>query len=125
MIDVHRPAESPASLARGKSYKDKDVLEALHDAFLGKCYLCETEIEVGTFEVDHRKPRGDARFSHLEFTWMNLYPACKMHSCNQRGDGRVAQPFGFALTDPGVRLSRTRLLPRIDRVSHGEPSGGG
>ncbi len=25
------------------------------------------------------------------------------------GRGRVAQPFGFALTDPSVRLSRTRL----------------
>jgi hypothetical protein len=27
---------------------------------------------------------------------------------------RVAQPFGFALTDPSVRLSRTRLFPRVD-----------
>jgi Bacterial extracellular solute-binding protein len=31
------------------------------------------------------------------------------------GRGRVARPFGFALTDPGVRLSRTRLLPRVTR----------
>lgn len=30
--------------------------------------------------------------------------------------GRVAQPFGFALTDPGVRLSRTRPFPRVTRV---------
>jgi hypothetical protein len=26
-------------------------------------------------------------------------------------DGRVARPFGFALTDPSMRLSRTRLFP--------------
>lgn len=32
------------------------------------------------------------------------------------GDGRVARPFGFALTDPGMRLSRTRLLPEVTRV---------
>lgn len=25
-------------------------------------------------------------------------------------------PFGFALTDPGGRISRTRLLPRVTRV---------
>lgn len=30
--------------------------------------------------------------------------------------GRVARPFGFALTDPGVRLSRTRLLLKVTRV---------
>ena len=27
--------------------------------------------------------------------------------------GRVAQPFGFALTDPYVRLSRIRLFPKV------------
>ena len=30
--------------------------------------------------------------------------------------GRVARPFGFALPDPGVRLSRTRLFPKVSRV---------
>lgn len=30
--------------------------------------------------------------------------------------GRVAMPFGFALTDPGGRISRTRLFPRVTRV---------
>jgi hypothetical protein len=27
--------------------------------------------------------------------------------------GRVARPFGSALTDPGRRLSRTRLFPEV------------
>ena len=35
------------------------------------------------------------------------------------GRGRVARPFGFALTDPGRRLSRTRLFPEVTRI---EPS---
>jgi len=30
--------------------------------------------------------------------------------------GRVARPFGFALTDPGRRLSRTRLFPEVTRM---------
>jgi hypothetical protein len=33
-----------------------------------------------------------------------------------RGRGRVARPFGFALTDPGVQLSRTRLFPKVTRI---------
>ncbi len=32
------------------------------------------------------------------------------------GRGRVARPFGFALTDPGGRLSRTRLFPEVTRM---------
>lgn len=32
------------------------------------------------------------------------------------GDGRVARPFGFALTDPGRRLSRTRIFPEVTRI---------
>src|SRR6202171_5139097 len=35
--------------------------------------------------------------------------------------GRVAQPFGFALTDPSVRLSHTRLFPKVTRVMQREP----
>ena len=30
------------------------------------------------------------------------------------GSGRVARPFGFALTDPYGRLSRIRLLVKVD-----------
>ena len=34
----------------------------------------------------------------------------------EMGDGRVAKPFGFALTDPGMRLSRTRLFLKVTQV---------
>ena len=37
------------------------------------------------------------------------------------GDGRVARPFSFAPTDPSMRLSRTRLFPRVVRVIQREP----
>ena len=33
--------------------------------------------------------------------------------CFDDGRGRVAQPLAFALTDPGGRISRTRLFPRV------------
>jgi hypothetical protein len=32
------------------------------------------------------------------------------------GHGRVARPFGFALTEPGMQISRTRLFPEATRV---------
>ena len=35
---------------------------------------------------------------------------------DQGGRGRVARPFGSALTDPGRRLSRTRLFPEVTRI---------
>lgn len=82
MIDVKRSEVAPASLAEKKSYKSLDVLKALHRDFLGKCYLCETPVELGTFEVDHQRPRTD--FAALEFAWTNLFPTCNTHRCNQR-----------------------------------------
>jgi hypothetical protein len=108
MIDVERPREAPPSLAAAKRYDGEDVLDALHVTFLGKCYLCETEVEVGTFEVDHRKPQGEPRFSHLAHAWENLYPACKQHGCNQR---RGRHPEGD-LVDPGQGVER-RVAQRI------------
>jgi hypothetical protein len=42
-----------------------------------------------------------------------------VHAINP-ADGRVARPFGFALTDPGRRFSRTRLFPEVTRI---EPLG--
>lgn len=45
----------------------------------------------------------------------------QLHAAIAReGRGRVARPFGFALTDPGRRFSRTRLFPEVTRV---EPLG--
>jgi hypothetical protein len=38
-----------------------------------------------------------------------------------RGGGRVVQPFGVTLTDPSMRLFRTRLLLRFARVSKRPP----
>jgi len=35
--------------------------------------------------------------------------------------GRVARPFGFALTDPSMRLSRTRLFPKVARGTGAGP----
>lgn len=111
MIDVNRGSEpTPRSLMEGKHYDGLDVLEALHRVFLGKCYLCETCVEVGTFSIDHQKPK------HIhtaqEFAWENLFPACNTHRCNER---RTKNYPDDGLLDPsnGDRVEQ-RLLQRFE-----------
>jgi hypothetical protein len=110
MIDVQRPAEAPASLAEKKSYAGTDVLEALYVTFLGKCYLCETCVVVGTLQVDHRKAKGDERFAHLEHAWENLFPVCGEFGCNQRR--AKMYPEGGMLS-PGDGVEH-RVIQRLD-----------
>jgi hypothetical protein len=112
MIDVQRPAEAPASLAGGRSYRGRDVLEALHAAFRGKCYLCEVPVAIGALEVDHRKPQGEPRFGHLVHDWTNLFPACVTFRCNQRRQKKY--PEGDLLS-PGEGVE-TRVLQEIERT---------
>jgi hypothetical protein len=109
MIDVIRPAEAPPSLARRLTYDDDDVRRALHAVFLRKCYLCETPVMVGTFEVDHRRPKGEERFEHLTHEWTNLFPICREFACNQRRKRRY--PDG-GLLDPGEGVE-TRVVQKI------------
>lgn len=114
MLDVKRADQAPASLAKKKSYKGKDVLQALYGAFLGKCYLCETPVEVGSFEVDHRKPKDDEQFPELAFEWTNLFPACAKHRCNQRRER--SWPNGGLLDPSGGHQVEQRVLQRIEGV---------
>ncbi len=61
-------------------------------------------------------PRAQMRREGVKnkFLTMGLCSVCPDNVA--QGGGRVARPFGFALTDPGMRLSRTRLFPRVTRV---------
>lgn len=108
MIDVERSAEAPASLAQRSSWRDRDVLEALHRDFLGKCYLCETPLAAADFEVDHRIPR--ALHPELEFEWTNLFPACDR--CNGR---RPTYPE-LGLLDPGDGVEH-----RLEQIANPVP----
>jgi hypothetical protein len=62
-------------------------------------------------------PGGGASRRHNQHQYTSMPQVCGSRTsrvaCGPEGRGRVARPFGFALTDPGVRLSRTRLLPRV------------
>lgn len=108
MIDVTRPAEAPASLAARNRYNGDDVREALHALFLEKCYLCETPVGLGTFEVDHRRPQGQDE--EQRFAWENLFPTCTEYKCNQRRE--KTYPAG-GLLDPGQGVE-SRISQRFE-----------
>lgn len=81
MINAKRRTEPPASLVSG-TYAGDDVLQALHQDFLGKCYLCEVKVSLRDIAVDHRRPKADPRFAALACAWTNLFPICRI--CNER-----------------------------------------
>jgi hypothetical protein len=115
MIDVTRRAKPPASLAADKRYDGADVVEALHQDFLGKCYLCETPIQPGTFTIDHRKPKGEGQFPELRCAWPNLFPTCNTHRCNERRT--KLYPAGGLLDPGGGHRLEARIHQRLERPS--------
>ena len=106
MIDVTRPEKAPESLASGR-YDGTDVIDALHVAFLGKCYLCETALGPGTLDVDHRKPKAEGQFPELKCVWTNLFPTCKTHGCNGRRERKYPAD---GLLDPSAGHEVERRL---------------
>jgi hypothetical protein len=108
MIDVERSQPAPTSLAEEKGWRGEDVLKRLFDDFLGKCYLCENTVDgSGSFEVDHRRQRGDGG---ADFDWANLFLICE--HCN----GRRAKswPDGGLLDPAGGHRVEARVLQTIE-----------
>lgn len=109
MIDVERSVVPPASLARQTSCGERDVLEALHHDFLGKCYLCERRLSIGEIQVEHRRPR--ALWPEGTYHWPNLFPACAF--CN----GRRSRSYpDVGLLSPGEGVERR--IVQIAQVAH-------
>ena len=50
MINVTRTRPGPKM---GDQYRTPEILAALAEVFLAKCYLCETKRAPGAFDVEH------------------------------------------------------------------------
>ncbi|MGE0709370.1 MAG: HNH endonuclease [Planctomycetota bacterium] len=113
-MNVQRRAEAPPSLAEGTSWTGEDVLEALWEDFLEKCYLCEGAIAPGCFQVDHRDPQ--AQRPDRAFDWTNLYPA---HAdCNNRRRRKLPEG-GYLFPADGDDVAR--LAQRMELTATGDP----
>lgn len=109
MINNNRRSESPPSLLGKKTYRDSDVLEALFEDFNAKCYLCESPVEYGSFEVDHRWPTGDGGDI---YAWLNLFPICS--NCNIRR--KKKWPEGGLMFPDGKDDVETRLSQELINI---------
>lgn len=75
MINVSRRQPAPASLLKKKVYRNDEILEALHEDFLKKCYLTEFYFsDAGLMEVDHFVTQHDDPTHVRKYDWTNLYP---------------------------------------------------
>lgn len=83
MIRVFKSPNAPASLAKGSSYDDEDVIQQLQDDHHKKCYLCERTL-CADFQVEHYKSK--AANPDLEFVWSNLFWSCGY--CNNKKSAR-------------------------------------
>lgn len=77
-------------------YKQKDVQEALHQMFAGKCAYCESRIGAVSYpDIEHFYPK--SRYPEKTFLWTNLLHACE--KCN-----RTYKRDQFPLDDYGEPL---------------------
>jgi uncharacterized protein (TIGR02646 family) len=59
-------------------YGHKDVKASLERLYYEKCYICECDVSLGSYDVEHYLPKKN--FSNLGYTWSNLHKACQ--KCN-------------------------------------------
>lgn len=73
MFNVTRIMPAPISLAHRRSYSEKDVLDALNEMFMGKCYICETKelISINVEHFDAHEGNEDKKYD-----WNNLFFCC-------------------------------------------------
>ena len=101
---------APTSLAKRQSWRTEEVLARLSEDFLGKCYLCEQRMGRASFQVDHRRPKGEGAFKKHAYEWTNLFPACEY--CNAKRPRKW--PEGGLLDPAGDEDVEGRLRQQLD-----------
>ena len=77
MIRVYKHNKAPESLAKGVSWKGKDVETQLQTDQHSKCYLCE-RVQITDFQVEHLISRDNS--PEITYEWTNLFWSCSY--CN-------------------------------------------
>lgn len=105
MFKVERLPNIPGSLANNE-YNTPEVVAALYEMFLGKCYLCE-KANLDAPEIEHFEPHmGNAA---LKYDWSNLYYSCAR--CNSIKSHRHRDLLDCCSNEYNVVRSIKRLPP--------------
>ncbi len=118
---------------RARMRADADALGAL---FHGKCAFCESDPRhVSNMQIEHYRPKHDARFSGLICAWENWLPSCQR--CNQKkstrfpgceaparcevcsdpGNALPCVSSGPCLLDPGAERPEAHLSFRNEEIA--------
>jgi uncharacterized protein (TIGR02646 family) len=96
------------------------VLEALRRDFGCRCCYCTgSEDEKGgveNFDVEHFRPKSDARFSHLAFEYSNLYYSCR--GCNVAKGVKWPEPS--AQDQKFIDPCEEAIYPKYLQITAGE-----
>ena len=103
-----------AGYGKFKAYSGPDVVRALRRLFYGKCAYCEGDIEKGTREVEHYRPKGGVKedpdhpgYWWLAHSWSNLLPTCG--PCNKGLRQHVVTP-DMTIQEVEAMLARPEKL---------------
>ena len=122
-----------ASFVEFTRYKENDVQQALRKMFKWKCAYCERQLEKGSFEVEHYRPKGAVDgcdhpgYWWLALEWTNLLPTCA--ACNKgllqhivTSDMQLAEVEALQAKRPtdlhGKRTQFPVSLSRLEAKSH-------
>lgn len=73
MINITCRSNVPASLVSQKTYRTDEIVTALYEDFLGKCYLTEIRFsDKGLMEIDHFVTQTED--AGRVYDWSNLFP---------------------------------------------------
>ncbi|MBH2581743.1 HNH endonuclease [Serratia marcescens] len=113
MFPVNKTKQAPASLAKNKSYREKDVIEALAADFHNKCYICEVKDPL-VLNVEHFRPHGDD--VKLKYDWENLFFACGR--CNNIKGARFNEIHDCTRKDVDVLMAVKHVFPTLAYSNH-------
>lgn len=78
LTDVNRKQLESHTTVSQSVYAHNDVKRSLNLLYFNKCYICENDVSVERYNVEHFLPK--KHFPHLGYDWTNLHKACE--GCN-------------------------------------------
>lgn len=113
MFPVTKSNQTPSSLMEKRSYREKDVIDALSRDFYGKCYICEIKHPI-SFNVEHFRPHKND--PEKIFDWNNLYFSCSR--CNNMKGSKYTNILDCTNPNIDVLMAVKHVFPSLHHSTH-------